>query len=125
MTRIDKDEITDKNLDRLAEFLAGVTENAALADNIPNGAHLFHGSFNDPVLTQANIELATSILMEMTLGISEESPLIMLFEHQPGQRAVIDLASTERKQKAQALIEAFREQSKLEVQTEINDLLAA
>lgn len=116
---------TEKNLDRLADFLTNEMEHPALAAQIPDGAHIFHGTYEDIELTQANAKMAAAILMEMALGICEEAPLVMLFEYKPGQQTVIDLATEDRKRKAQRLVEAFQEQSQQEVVIEINELMAA
>ena len=117
--------ITDKNLDRLAEFLNRELEQPTLAAHIPSGAHIFHGSYSDAELTQANLKLATNILLGMTLGYVEEAPLMMVFEHKPGQETLIDLSSEVYKRKAQRFVETFCEQSQQEMAVEINELVAA
>jgi len=117
--------ITDKNLDRLAEFLNRELEQPTLAAQIPSGTHIFHGSYNDAELTQANLKLATHILLGMTLGYIEEAPLMMVFEYKPGQETLINLSSEVYKRKAQRFVETFREQSQQEMAVEINALLAA
>jgi len=117
--------ITDKNLDRLAEFLKRELEQPTLAAQIPGGAHIFHGSYSDTELTQANLKLATNILLGMTLGYVEEAPLMMVFEYKPGQETLIDLSSEVYKRKAQRFVETFREQSQQEIAVEINELLMA
>jgi len=38
--------LTDKNLDRLVDFLNLELGKSSLAEQIPNGAHIFHGSYN-------------------------------------------------------------------------------
>ena len=125
MTKDSNHDTTSQNLDKLAEFLSNEIKQATLADKIPTGAHLFHGSYNNMRLTQANIETATSILMEMALGVTKEAPLIMIFEHRPGQQTIIDLGTKQRKQNALQLLKSFQEQNKMDVETEINALLAA
>ena len=117
--------ITDKNLDRLAEFLNRELGQPTLAAQIPSGTHIFHGSYSDAELTQANLKLATNILLGMTLGYVEEAPLMMVFEYKPGQETLIDLSSEVYKRKAQRFVEAFCEQSQQEMAVEINELLAA
>jgi len=124
MAKTKQASVTDKNLDRLTQFLTNELENPALAAQIPSGAHIFHGSSEDMELTQANIKLAAAMLMEMTLGTCKEAPLMMVFETKSGQQAIIDLSTTERKRKAQSLLETFQEQSQQEVVTEIDKLLA-
>lgn len=84
--------MTDKNLDRLASLLERELEQPKLANQIPDGAHVFHGSHEDDALTQANLELASKISLGMTLGYVEDAPLIMVFETKSGERTVIDLS---------------------------------
>ena len=117
--------MTDKNLDRLTHFLMNEIEQPSLAAQIPNGAHLFHGTYDDMELTYANIKMAAAMLIEMALGLCEEAPLTMVFEYKPGQHTVIDLSTEERKRRARGVLETFQEQSKQEMVTEINELLAA
>jgi hypothetical protein len=117
--------VTDKNLDRLTHFLMNEIEQSSLAAQIPNGAHLFHGAYDDMELTYANIKMATAMLIEMALGICEEAPLVMIFEYKSGQQTVIDLATEERKRKTQEILESFQMQSRQEMVSEINELLAA
>ena len=117
--------MTDKNLDRLTHFLMNEIEQPSLAAQIPNGAHIFHGTYDDMELTYANIKMAAAMLMEMALGICEEAPLVMIFEYKPGQQTTIDLSTEERKRKAQGVLEAFQEQSRQEMVSEIDELLAA
>jgi hypothetical protein len=76
-------------------------------------------------LTQANIKMAASILIEMVLGLCAEAPLLMIFEHKPDQQTLIDLSTPGRKQAARTLLTAFQEQNRLEVVTEIKELMAA
>jgi hypothetical protein len=47
MGRNNHTDVTDKNLDRLADFLAGEMAAPFVSDQIPDGAHLFHGAYND------------------------------------------------------------------------------
>lgn len=117
--------ITDKNLNRLAEFLNRELEQPTLAAQIRGGTHVFYGSSSDINLTQANLKLATNILLGMTLGYVEEAPLMMVFEYKPGWETLIDLSSKMRKRRAQTFIETFREQSQQDIVAKINELLAA
>ena len=117
--------LTDKNLDRLAEFLNRELEQPTLGAQIPSGAHIFHGSYDDVTLTQANLKLATHILLGMTLGYVEEAPLLMVFEYKPGRERLIDLSSEVYKRKARTFVETFREQSQRDMAVRINKLLAA
>ncbi|MBS1253304.1 MAG: hypothetical protein MAG451_02353 [Anaerolineales bacterium] len=68
-----------------------------LAKQTSDGAHIFHGSYEDNTLTQANLELAGKILLGMTFGYVEDAPLIMVFETKSGERTVIDLSDELRK----------------------------
>ena len=52
--------LTGKNLDRLTDFLNQEVENSTLASQIPDGAHIFHGSYSDKDLTQGNLKLAVT-----------------------------------------------------------------
>ncbi len=117
--------LTDKNLDRLADLLNQRLAEPGLFEQIPDGAHVFHGSFHDAALTQANLKLANKILLGMILGYVEESPLVMVFEHKPGKKIVIDLSSEAQKGRVQQFIEMFQEQSQQEATVRINELLAA
>lgn len=116
--------ITDKNLNRLAEFLGGEIKQSVFAAQIPNGAHLFHGGYNDTSLTQANFKIATNIMLGMTLGYVEEAPLVMIFEYKPGKKTLIDLSAEIYQRQAYTFIETFREQSRQELTTKINELVA-
>lgn len=55
MVETNQSSITDKNLDRLATLLNREMENPGCAEQIPDGAHIFHGSYNDLVLTQSKV----------------------------------------------------------------------
>ncbi len=123
MAKYNQASVTEKNLDRMVYFLTSEIQQPTLAAQIPNGAHIFHGSYADLELTRANVKMAAAMLIEMALGIYEEAPLIMLYEYKSGQQAVIDLATEERKRKAQGLVKTFQEQSQQEVVVEINDLM--
>lgn len=125
MAKYNQASVTEKNLDRLAYFLTSEIQQPTLATQIPEGAHIFHGSYADLELTQANVKMAAAMLIEMALGIYEEAPLIMLYEYQSGQQAVIDLGTDDKKHQALELIEAFQEQSQQEVAVKINELMAA
>ena len=59
----DKD-LTSKNLDFLADFLNYEIETPHLAVQIPDEAEIFHGSYQDPDLTQTNLKRATRMLVE-------------------------------------------------------------
>jgi len=125
MRRNDQASLTDRNLDKLAEFLSHELERPALATQIPDGAHIFHGSRNDTTLTQANLRLASKTLLGMTLGYIEDAPLVMVFEYQPGRRTVVDLSSKAQRGSARALVERFQERSQREMIVRINELAPA
>lgn len=117
--------LSEKNLDRLADFLSHELGRPGLAEQIHEGSHIFHGSYGDTALTQANLKLAGKILLGMTLGYVEEAPLVMLYESQPGKQIVIDLSSDELKVKVEEFIEMFQEQSRDNATFKLNALLAA
>lgn len=94
MGKNNDDHLTDKNLDQLADFLNQELAHPTLGSQIPDGAHIFHGSYNDKELTQENLNLATNLLLGMTLGYVEGAPLIMLFEYGHGKQTVVDLSET-------------------------------
>lgn len=124
MTPHDQYPTTAKNLDRLAQFLNQELEKPTLADTIPDSAHIFHGAYNDPTLTDHNVKMATNMLMGMVLGLREEAPLIMIYEIRPGQYKIIDLATAERKRQVLQLAETLHKQSQQAVQAEVETLLA-
>ncbi|MEW5986064.1 MAG: hypothetical protein AB1791_05485 [Chloroflexota bacterium] len=111
--------LTERNLDRLAEFLKRELEQPGLAPDVPSGAHIFHGSYNDTTLTQDNVSLATRILLGMTLGYIDEAPLVMVYEYRPGRQTVIDLSSNAQKERALSFIQLFQEQSQQEMVAQI------
>jgi len=125
MKAINQIGLTDKNLDRFTEFLSSELERPNRGEQIPEGAHIFHGSSFDTALTQANLKLAGKILLGMTLGYVEEAPLVMVYEYQPGKQILIDLSIDELKGKVQEFIETFQEQSQDNVTVKLNELLAA
>jgi len=125
MQTIETTSLTDKNLDRLADFLNRELEGPGLAEQIPDGAYIFHGSYNDAALTQANLELASKIFLGMTLGYIEDAPVMMIFEYKAGKQTIIDLSSKAQKAKVQQFIEMFQEQSRQDITGKVNELLAA
>ena len=125
MEKNNQSTLTDRNLDQLAEFLIRELDQPTLAGQIPTGAHLFHGSYNDTKLTQANLKLASNILLGMTLGYVEDAPLKMVFEYKSGRQSIMDLSSQWQKKNAQHLISMFQRQSQQEIAVQINELLAA
>jgi hypothetical protein len=95
----------------------------SVADQIPDGAHLFHGAYNDLSLTNANLDLASEVLLGMILGYVERAPLLMVFERAPGQNTVIDLSDETNKQRAEAFVELFRRDSQRSAVNRISELL--
>jgi len=120
-----KASLTDKNLDRLSEFLNRELEQPNLAGQIPNRAHLFYGSSNDPELTQKNLQLVSKTLIGMALGYVQNAPLVMMFEYKPGKHKVIDLSDDIEKNKIRNVIEKFQKQSQHEMVAKINELATA
>lgn len=112
----DEVSFTDSAIDRLEALLTGELEELAMADQIPDGAHLFHGTFDAPKLTDHSLKLAGDILLGMMLGYVEEAPLVLLYEHQPAQLRLIDLASDAHKQRAREVIQTFQAVSSRVVQ---------
>lgn len=118
-------KLTDVNMDRLAGFLSRELEQSALAAKIPSGAHIFHGARDDIALTQSNLQLASNILLGMTLGYVEDAPLIMVFEYEPGMQTVIDLSDDLQKSRAHTFVEGFQEQNRREMVVKIDELAPA
>jgi hypothetical protein len=116
--------LTDENLDRLSDFLTQELDNPTVSSQIPDGAHIFHGSYNDPDLTQENLNLAAKLLLGMTLGYVEDAPLMMVFEQKNGNRVLIDLSETLQKKQALAFIGRFQKQSQQKMTAKINQFLA-
>ena len=115
---------TTKNLDRFAEFLSSELENAGFAAQIPNGAHIFYGAYDDEVLTQDNLKMATNIMLGMSLGYVEEAPLMMIFEYQENQKTLIDLYNETYKKDTQSLIHSMREENRHRLSHKIQELVA-
>ena len=123
MGRNNHTDVTDKNLDRLANFLTSELAVPSVSEQIPDGAHLFHGAYNDLSLTNANLDLASEVLLGMILGYVDQAPLMMLFERAPGQNTVIDLSDETSKQRAEAFIDLFRRDSQRGAVDRISELL--
>ncbi|MBM3145395.1 MAG: hypothetical protein FJ010_10565 [Chloroflexi bacterium] len=118
--------ITDKNIDRLSSFLSReISSSSMLSAEIPNGAHVFHGAYNDNSLTEDNLKMATNIMLGMTLGYVEEAPLVMIFEYQPNRETLIDLSSEACKRSAQVLIRRIQETNQRELSNRLDELVAA
>jgi len=125
MRRNNHTSITDKNLDRLAHLLIDEREAPSLSDRIPDGAHLFHGAYDDLALTNANLDLASKTLLGMILGYVEPAPLCMVFERAPGEKSVINLSDEAYKERARAFVELFRKQSQRSAVEQLSELLLA
>lgn len=117
--------LTDKNLNCLSEFLLNELNQPKLAAQIPDGAHLFYGSYNDPVQTQDNLRLVSKTLLGMILGYVEDAPLIMMFESKNGKLIIIDLSDEREKSKIRLFIENFQRQRQHEMVDKINELMPA
>ncbi len=115
----------DRNIDRFMGFITRELEKSTLSARIPQGAHIFHGAYNDSDLTQANLEMATNILLGMTLGYVEDAPLVMIFEYRPNQETLIDLSSEVYRKGAQSLIQSIRDQNQQELSHRIEQLVVA
>lgn len=111
----------DKNFDRLVELLDREIKMPDLAKQIPNGAHILHGAYNDAALTRTNLKLASKILLGMALGYVEEAPLVMVFEQKPGQFKIVDLITQLQKQRVQMLITSLQD----ELSDKAEELIAA
>ena len=88
-------------------------------------AHIFYGSQDDIALTRTNLQLASKILLGITLGYIQDAPLVMVFEHIPGSQTVIDLSDKMQKDKAYTFVQGFQEQSQHEMAVKINELVSA
>jgi len=120
-----KVSLTDKNLDYLAKFLDQELKQPMLSAQIPDGAHLFYGSYNDPAMTQDNLGLASKTLLGMTLSYVEDAPLVMVFEARDGNQMIIDLSDETEKAKIRSFIEKFQKQRQHEMVNKINELVPA
>lgn len=110
---------TDATIDRFGGFLLNEMKQPALADQIPDGAHLFHGTFDAFELTQRSLQLAGDTLLGMMLGYVEEAPLMLLYEYQPSQVRLIDLSSDIHKQRALDAIRSFHTTSAEAIQNRL------
>ncbi len=115
---------TSKNLDRLAEFLTRELNQPYLAPQIPDGAHIFHGSINDDTLTQANLDLAAKILLGMTLGYVEEAPLILIMETASQQHQIINLSAEWQRREAASFVTTFQQQTQQQMVSQVEATLA-
>lgn len=110
---------TDATIDRFGDFLLNEMKQPALADQIPDGAHLFHGTFDAPELTQQSLKLAGDILLGMMLGYVEEAPLLLLYEFRPSQMRLVDLSSDTHRQRALDAIRSFQTTSAEAIQNRL------
>ena len=125
MEKSSQKNLTEKNLNKLAELLSSELKQPDIASQIPDGAHIFHGSYNDTSFTQDNLQLISRTLLGMTLDYIEEAPLVMIFEYKSGRKVVIDLSDAAHKSKAKKFIKGFQEQNRNEMISKINELLPA
>jgi hypothetical protein len=123
MKQNNRASLTDRNLDQLTEFLIQEMERPTLTAQIPDGAHIFHGAYDDMTLTRDNLQLASEVLLGMTLGYIEDAPLVMVFEYEPGRRTVLDLSDKTWKDQARAFIEGFRKRTQREMVVRIKELV--
>lgn len=120
MVEIDDTRLTTKSLDRLAKFLSHQQDNVSIVDQIPDGAHIFHGAYDDTELTQGNINLASKIALGMALGYVEEAPLIMLFEDAQGKQVILNLSTSIFGEQSQQLIETYQKRSRKKVASRLH-----
>lgn len=117
--------LTDKNLDRLSHFLDQIADNPTQHLQIPDGAHIFYGAADDIDLTNANIRLASRILLGISLGYVEEASLVMVYQNRSGEKLVINLSSEAETRKVQSFINQFQVHSQKEIANKINTSLVA
>lgn len=116
-----EDSLINRGIDKFSEFLSNeLTQVTNLAPQIPDQAFVFHGSYDDPALTQAEIKKATDLLVRMELGVEEEAPIVIVFEYAQEAYRVIDFATEQRKHQAQSWLESFRVQSQRDIEHEIS-----
>jgi len=119
-----KPSITDQNLDRLTAFLKRELEHPHFSSDIPTGAHLFHGADNNAELTQSNLKLASKVMLGMTLGYIDESPMMMIYELGSGEQKLITLSTDAERDKAHSFIETFQETTQKEMVVKIHEMAA-
>jgi hypothetical protein len=120
MAQIENTHLTEKNLDRLADFLRRGQENLTLAGQLPDGAHIFHGAYDDADFTRANVNLASKIALGMALGYVDEAPLIMVFENEHGEYIVLNLSTAVFREQSHNLIESYQKQSHRKVASQLH-----
>lgn len=126
MTNNKESALVSKRIEKLNQFLSNeLNGTTSLASQIPDQARLYYGTYNDPELTKADMDMAINSLISILLGIEKEVPLRMIYEYAPGKFTVIDLASEERKRQVQKSLIFLHEQSLQTIQTEINQLVAS
>lgn len=126
METSESNTFTEKNLERLAALLhRDVGETASIVSQIPDGAHIFHGTRMDETLTQANLALASKILLGMTLGYVDEAPLVMIFETKTGEYQVLDLLDEAQRERAEAFVETFQSQNEQDMNDTLKKQLTA
>ena len=95
MAKNNQASLINRGLDKFSHFLSNeLAQVTNLAAEIPDQAYIFHGSYNDPALTEVEIEKAADLLVRMQLGVEEEAPVIILFEYAPNNIASLILPPT-------------------------------
>lgn len=113
--------IINRGIDKFGQFLGNeLAQITDLAPNIPDHAYIFHGSYNDPDLTLAEINNATDLLVRMQLGVEDELPVVIIFEYAQSKYRVIDFATDQRKHQAMAWLESFRQESHQAIKYELS-----
>ncbi|MCB0193677.1 MAG: hypothetical protein KDJ65_17145 [Anaerolineae bacterium] len=121
MAKNNQASLINRGLDKFSHFLSNeLAQVTNLAAEIPDQAYIFHGSYNDPALTEVEIEKAADLLVRMQLGVEEEAPVIIVFEYAPQQYRIVDFATDQRKRQAQEWLQSFRQQSRQAIDYEIN-----
>lgn len=114
--------LTDRNLDQLTSLL--LAQDERLLD-IPNGAHIFYGAYNDTTFTQANFRLASRIQLAIALGYVDDASLVMVFEDKPNHWVVVDLWQSERKKFIETVVTRFQEDNQRDMWLQLDKTLVA
>ena len=111
----------DQGLDQLAEFLENELHNPDISAEIPDGAHIFHGSHDDNTFTQENVAFASKTLLGMSLGYIENAPLFMIYRQENGRFIAINLSNDRQKETADTFIEEFQYKNQQTMTLQINE----
>jgi hypothetical protein len=76
-------------------------------------------------MTEANLKLASRILLSMTLGYITEGPLVLVLKRKDGELIVLDLKEYLQKEQAQAFIKQFEERGQAKMKAGLQMALAA